>query len=99
MMSKEEKERLLETIRTIHDLVFEEGYKKGYEAGLKEKENNMAKIKKIDINDTDTALLYDDFKIIRHAKIGDIVTLSDGKQYQVSNNTTQINKKIGRSHV
>lgn len=45
MMSKEEKERLLETIRTIHDLVFEEGYRKGYEAGLKEKENNYDKNK------------------------------------------------------
>lgn len=43
MMSKEEKERLLETIRTIHDVVFEEGYRKGYEAGLKEKENNYGK--------------------------------------------------------
>lgn len=59
----------------------------------------MTKVKKININNMDTALLYDDFKIIRHAKIGDIVTLSDGKQYQVSDNTTRTNKQIGRSHV
>lgn len=59
----------------------------------------MARIKKININDMDTALLYDDFKIIRHAKIGDIVTLSDGKYYQISDNTTRTNKQIGRSHV
>lgn len=62
----------------------------------------MARIMKIDINNTDTALLYDDFKIIRHAKIGDIVTLSDGKQYQVSDNITRIkwcDKRIERRHV
>lgn len=52
----------------------------------------MERVKKININNMDTALLYDDFKIIRHAKIGDIVTLSDGKQYQVSDNTTRTNK-------
>lgn len=45
MMSKEEKEKLVKTIRTIHDEVFEEGYRKGYEAGLKEKENNYGKDK------------------------------------------------------
>ena len=45
MMSKEEKEELLETIRKIHDEVFEEGYRKGYEAGLKEKENSYGKNK------------------------------------------------------
>lgn len=59
----------------------------------------MTKIKKININDMNTALLYDDFKIIRHAKIGDIVTLSDGKQYQVSDNTTRTNKQIGKEYV
>lgn len=58
----------------------------------------MAEIKKININDMDTALLYDDFKIIRHAKIGDIVTLSDGKQYQVSDNTTRMDKRKGRDY-
>lgn len=58
----------------------------------------MARVKKIDVNDMDTALLYEDFKIIRHAKIGDIVTLSDGKQYQVSDNTTRTNKRKGRDY-
>lgn len=38
MMSPEEKENLERTIRTIHDLVYEEGYRKGYEAGKKAKE-------------------------------------------------------------
>lgn len=44
-MSKEEKENLVETIRKIHDEVFEEGYRKGYEDAMKEKENNYGKNK------------------------------------------------------
>lgn len=45
MMSKEERKELVETIRKIHDEVFSEGYRKGYEDGLKEKENNYGESK------------------------------------------------------
>lgn len=38
MMSKEEIEKLTETIRTIHDEVYMEGYRKGYSDAMKAKE-------------------------------------------------------------
>lgn len=56
-------------------------------------------MRKIDINDGKRTLLYDDFKIVRHAKIGDIVTLSDGYKYEVVDNETRMSKQIGKEYV
>lgn len=59
----------------------------------------MGRMGKIDINDGKHTLLYEDFKIVRHAKIGDIVTLSDGRKYEVVDNETRMGKKIGKEYV
>lgn len=52
--------------------------------------------RKLDINTKTTALLYGDFKIVRNARIGDIVTLSDGHEYEIVDNVIRTTKKKGR---
>lgn len=58
----------------------------------------MGKMRKIDVNNGKHTLLYEDFKIVRHAKIGDIVTLSDGNKYEIVDNEMRFGKKIGRDY-
>lgn len=40
----------------------------------------------VDLNTT--TLMFPDYFVVRNAKIGDIVTLSDGNEYEVVNNKT-----------
>lgn len=58
----------------------------------------MGKMRKIDINDGKKTLLYEDFLIVRKAKIGDIIVLSDGYKYEVVDNEMRFGKKIGRDY-
>lgn len=59
----------------------------------------MGKMRKIDINDGKKTLLYEDFLIVRKAKIGDIIVLSDGYKYEVVDNEMRFGKKIGREYL
>lgn len=54
--------------------------------------------RKLNINDGKYTLLWDDFVIVRHAKVGDVVTLSDGHDYEVVDNVTRMNKRKGREY-
>lgn len=59
----------------------------------------MGRLRKININDGKRTLLYEDFLIVRKAKIGDIVVLSDGHKYQVVDNVMRFGKKVGREYL
>ena len=48
------------------------------------------------VNLNTTTLKYADYFIVRDARIGDVVTLSDGEEYEVANNRTNFG---GNAHM